>query len=172
MLRNKTIIKKVNPHHSSKLRKLAVNSFVFKTYLLFKLPMGFLSGMKIRKLNEKKCEVTIPYKWINKNPFKSTFWAVLGMGAEMNTAALILQYTYKHQPSISTLPLKCECEFFKKAKGITKFTCNDGALIKEKIKNAITSKKPVIFEAYSIGINDNSETICKFKFTWSVKIKS
>ena len=52
--------------------------------------MGFLSGMKIRKLNEEKCKVTVPYKWINKNPFKSTFWAVLGMGAEMNTATLLI----------------------------------------------------------------------------------
>ena len=69
--------------------------------------------MKIRKLNEEKCKVTVPYKWINKNPLNQ-LWAVLGMGAEMNTAALILQYTYKHQPSISTLPLKCESEFFKK----------------------------------------------------------
>jgi hypothetical protein len=134
--------------------------------------MGFLSGMRIRKINEDKCEVTIPYKWINKNPFKSTFWAVLGMGAEMNTAALILQYTYKHQPPISTLPLKCECEFLKKATGVTRFTCNDGALIKERINIAITSKEPVIIEAYSTGFNNNSETICKFKFTWSVKIKS
>ncbi|MAE14844.1 MAG: thioesterase [Crocinitomicaceae bacterium] len=162
----------MNPHHSSKLRKFAVRPFFFKTYLLLKLPMGFLSGMKIRKLNEEKCKVTVPYKWINKNPFKSTFWAVLGMGAEMNTAALILQYTYKHQPSISTLPLKCESEFFKKATGITHFTCNDGHLIKEKINIAINSKEPVIIEAYSIGLNNNSETICKFKFTWSVKVKS
>tara|TARA_Y200000002_G_scaffold340488_1_gene311096 strand:+ start:5291 stop:5779 length:489 start_codon:yes stop_codon:yes gene_type:complete len=162
----------LNPHQSSKLRKFAVSPFFFKIYLLLKLPMGFISGMRIRKLNEEKCEVTVPYKWINKNPFKSTFWAVLGMGAEMNTAGLILQYTYKHHPSISTLPLKCESEFFKKATGITRFTCTDGALIKEKINFAISSKEPVIIEAYSTGVNNNSETICKFKFTWSIKIKS
>ena len=72
---------------SSKIRKFAVKSFFFRTYLILNLPMGFLSGMKIKKLEENQCEVTIPFKWINKNPFKSTFWAVLGMGAEMNTAA-------------------------------------------------------------------------------------
>ena len=162
----------MDPHHSSKLRKFAVRPFFFKTYLLLKLPMGFLSGMKIRKLNEKKCKVTVPYKWINKNPFKSTFWAVLGMGAEMNTAALILQYTYKHQPSISTLPLKCESEFLKKATGITKFVCNDGLKIKEKINIAINTKKPIIIETYSKGFNKDAETVCKFKFTWSVKVRS
>ena len=79
--------------------------------------MGFLSGMRIKKLNEDQCVVTVPFKWINKNPFKSTFWAVLGMAGEMSTAALILQYTYKHKPSFSTLPLKCEADFNKKAVG-------------------------------------------------------
>ena len=157
---------------SSKIRKFAVKSFFFRTYLLLNLPMGFLSGMKIKKLEENQCEVTIPFKWINKNPFKSTFWAVLGMGAEMNTAALILQYTYKHQPSISTLPLKSEGGFFKKATGLTKFICQDGLIIKEKIKTAIQSKKPEIIEAFSTGLNEDNETICKFKFTWSIKVRS
>ena len=55
--------------------------------------MGFLSGMRIKKLNKDQCIVSVPFKWINKNPFKSTFWAVLGMAGEMSTAALILQYT-------------------------------------------------------------------------------
>ena len=87
----------------------------------------------------------------------------------MNTAALILQYTYKHQPSISTLPLKCESSFSKKQRELPT-SPNDGHLIKEKIF-AINSKEPVIIEAYSIGLNNNSETICKFKFTWSVKVK-
>ena len=134
--------------------------------------MGFISGMRIKALDEKKCVVSVPYKWLNKNPFKSTFWAVLGMGAEMNTAALILQYTLNHKSTISTLPLKCNAEFIKKATGITKFICNDGLMIKEKVNEAIKSKKAVIIEAFSVGIDKESQTICKFKFTWSIKIKS
>ena len=73
-------------------------SFKFKLFLLFKLPMGFLCGMRIKELNNESCQVTVPYKWLNKNPFKSTFWAVLGMAAEMNGAALLLQYTQGQKP--------------------------------------------------------------------------
>jgi hypothetical protein len=162
----------MNTSQSSKLRKLAVKPFYFRLYLILNLPMGFLSGMRVRELSEERCKVTVPFKWLNKNPFKSTFWAVLGMGAEMNTAALILQYTYKHQPSISTLPLKCESEFLKKATGITKFVCNDGLEIKEKINIAVKTKKPIIIETYSEGLNKDAETVCKFKFTWSVKVRN
>ena len=32
--------------------------------------MGFISGMRIKALDENKCVVSVPYKWLNKNPFK------------------------------------------------------------------------------------------------------
>jgi len=133
--------------------------------------MGFLSGMRIKKLNEDQCIVSVPFKWINKNPFKSTFWAVLGMAGEMSTAALILQYTYKHKPSFSTLPLKYEADFNKKAVGITSFICNDGKMVKEKLKKAIKTKEPVVIKASTQGIDENSNVICNFNFTWSVKAR-
>ena len=160
------------PKNTNKIRKLAVNSFYFRSYLLWNLPMGFISGMRIKKLNEDQCIVSVPYKWINKNPFKSTFWAVLGMAGEMSTAALILQYTYKHKPSFSTLPLKCEADFNKKAVGITSFVCEDGKLVKDQLDKAIETKKPVIIKVYSKGIDNNSNVICEFNFTWSVKIRA
>ena len=91
-----------------------INIFTF-----FNLPSAWWSGVRVAKITSEICEVKVRLLWINKNPFKSTFWAVLGMAAEMNGAALILQYTYGHTPSISTLPVKCEAEFIKKATDTT-----------------------------------------------------
>ena len=85
----------INDSNVAKVRKYATNPFFFRLYLFFNLPMGFLSGMKIKTIDDQKCTLTVPFKWLNKNPFKSTFWAVLGMAGEMNVAALILQYTFK-----------------------------------------------------------------------------
>jgi hypothetical protein len=162
----------INQQNVNRIRKYAVKSFYFKTYLLLKLPMGFISGMRIRELNEEKCRVTVPFKWLNKNPFKSTFWAVLGMAAEMNSAALILQYTYKHQPSISTLPIKSEALFLKKATGLTTFTCDDSKMIKDQVEIAIKSGKSVTIKTNSIGRDNNGDEICHFKFDWSLKIRN
>ena len=159
------------PKNTNRIRKFAVKSFYFRSYLFWNLPMGFLSGMKIKKLNEEQCIVSVPFKWLNKNPFKSTFWAVLGMAGEMSTAALILQYTYKQKPSFSTLPLKCEADFNKKAIGVTSFICNDGKMVKEKLRQAIETKKPIVIKASTQGIDKNSNIICEFKFTWSVKAR-
>lgn len=147
-------------------------SFKFKLFLLFKLPMGFLCGMRIKELNNESCQVTVPYKWLNKNPFKSTFWAVLGMAAEMNGAALLLQYTQGQKPPISTYPISCEAEFFKKATDITTFTCNDGLMVKEKVIETMETGEGITFETVMKGLNPNGDLICKFKFIWSIKRKS
>ena len=93
------------------------------------------------------------------------------MAGEMSTAALILQYTYKQKPSFSTLPLKCEADFNKKAIGVTSFICNDGKMVKEKLRQAIETKKPIVIKASTQGIDKNSNIICEFKFTWSVKAR-
>jgi hypothetical protein len=159
----------INPENVNKLRKYATSHFFFSIYLLFNLPMGFLSGMRVTELDEIKCVVKVPFKWLNKNPFKSTFWAVLGMAGEMNGAALILQYTYKQNPSISTLPTKCEAIFLKKATGVTYFTCEDGKMIKKKVETALKSNEAVTIQTKSTGRNANGEELCKFILTWSIK---
>ena len=159
----------INQEDVNKLRKSATNRFLFRLYLLFNLPMGFLSGMKIKQLDDDKCVLTVPFKWLNKNPFKSTFWAVLGMAGEMNGAALILQYTYKQNPSISTLPIKSEAIFLKKATGITTFTCEDSKMIKEKVEFALKTNEGVTIQTTSTGRNKNNEEVCQFKLTWSIK---
>ena len=34
---------------------------------------------------KQKAIVTVRHKWFNQNPFKSMFWAVQGMAAELST---------------------------------------------------------------------------------------
>lgn len=141
--------------------------------MMFKiLPMGFLSGMKITELNEETCSVTVPYKRLNKNPFNSTFWAVLGMAAEMSSGALMTMYTHKQKPSISMLVADCTAEFVKKATGVTTFTCNDGALIKAKIIEAIKTKEGQVIPTTMVGKNNAGEVIAKFSFTWTIKART
>ncbi len=145
------------------------NNFRFR-FLLFKiLPMGFLSGMRIKELNEDECVVTVPYKWINKNPFKSTFWAVLGMAAEMSSGALVVMYIHGQKPSISLLVSKCESEFVKKASDITTFHCLDGQIVKKAVTEAIQTGEAITFSTSMTGKNKAGEKVAQFKFTWALK---
>ncbi len=151
------------------LKKDFSSSFKFRLALMGMLPMGFLSGMKIVTLTEERCVVSVPYKRLNKNPFKSTFWAVLGMAAEMASGALLVMFTRKQKPSVAMLVVKCEGQFHKKATSLTYFTCEDGQKIRNSIEETMQTKVPVLIETTIEGRDAAGELIATFTFVWSVK---
>ena len=151
--------------------KLANNPFKFRMYLLVKLPAAFFSGIKVKECSEDTCITSVPYKWLTQNPFKSTYFASLAMAAEMSTGALALSNIYKRNPSVASLVTKMKVEYFKKATGITYFTCNDGRFIKRTIEEAITTDSPKTVTVKSVGHNNGGETVAEFEFTWSFKAR-
>jgi len=53
--------------------------------MLRKLPMGFIAGLKMEALDPSKSTVSVRFKWVNQNPFRSLYFAVLSMAAELST---------------------------------------------------------------------------------------
>jgi hypothetical protein len=141
-------------------------------YLLSKLPSAFFAGVRIKDIEEKKCIVTVPYKWFSRNPFRSTYFACLSMAAEMSTGALCLLHLYKRKPPVSMLVVKVESEYFKKAKGKTTFTCEDGEMIKNVINESVATGEAKIVRARSTGISDEGQLVAEVYVTWSFKPKS
>lgn len=161
----------LNSEHIQYIQKNFTNNFKFRLAMFNMLPMGWLSGMRVTELNDQKCSVTVPYKRWNKNPFRSTFWAVLGMAAEMSSGALLVMYTHKQKPSIAMLVADCRGEFHKKATDVTTFTCNDAPKIKAAILETMETGEPVLIPCEMEGYNKANELIAKFYFTWSVKAR-
>ena len=149
-----------------------VNSWLkFRVFLLLKLPSAFFCGVRVKSADENKCIVTVPFKWFNQNPFKSTYFACLSMAGEMSTGVLGLAHIYKRSPSVSMLVVNISGSFFKKAVSKTTFTCNDGLLIKHTIEAAIASGEGKTVISKSIGTNANGEVVAEFLVTWSFKAK-
>ena len=119
--------------------KVANNPFKLNLFLLNKLPAAYFSGVRLVSINDEAAVVKVPYKWFSTNPFKSTYFACLAMAAEMSTGLLAMGSIYKRKPAISMLVVGLTGSFFKKATGITYFTCNDGGLIEASIKKSISS---------------------------------
>lgn len=150
---------------------LMLHPLKFRLFLLTKLPSAYFSGVRVREVDEKRCRVTVPYKWFSKNPFRSTYFACLAMAAEMSTGALALLHLYKRTPAVSMLVVKVEGEYFKKAVDTTSFVCEDGELIKKAIEDSIISGQPKSIKARSTGINKAGEVVAEFFITWSFKAK-
>jgi len=141
------------------------------TFMLFKLPLGFLSGLRVKVLNETSCLVSITHKWINQNPFKSMFWAAQGMAAEMSTGVLVMQAIEKSGVKVSMLVTHQEASFFKKATGKIHFSCNNGNEIAEAIQKSIKTKEGQLIVLKSVGVNEDGIVVSEFKFQWSLKVK-
>ncbi|MFY8090696.1 MAG: DUF4442 domain-containing protein [Chitinophagaceae bacterium] len=161
----------MNPQYNE-FYKTITNPIKYKLFMLFKLPMGFLSGLKLINLQPHNAKVQVKYKWLNQNPFSSIYFAVLAMAAELSTGLLAFAQIHKRQPNVSMLVVKNEAEFYKKAVGKILFTCNDGQKVIDAIEHTIATKEGVTVACESIGVNEQGETVAKFVFTWSFKAKS
>lgn len=155
----------------NKLPAIAKSSFLFRLYLLYKLPAAFFSGIRIREITPERSIVSVPFKWLTQNPFRSTYFASLAMAAEMSTGVLAMANVYNRKPVISMLVTKMEANFFKKAKRVSFFTCEQGLEIANAINAAATNRESKAVTIKSTGRNKNNELIAEFFFTWSFKSK-
>ena len=143
----------------------------FNRFLFLKLPSAFLCGVRLRSLNKERAVVTVTLNFLNKNPFKSMFWAVQGMAAELATGVIILSEVRSSTIPISMLVTRNEAEFLKKAKGKITFTCTDGTLVKNQFAKHLQSETGTRFWMQSEGVDEQGEVVSRFRFEWSVKAK-
>ncbi|MEZ5026229.1 MAG: DUF4442 domain-containing protein [Chitinophagales bacterium] len=161
----------MNTKHREQYRKLALSPF-FKAGMLKVMPMGTIAGLKIIELDDQHCKVTVPYKYVNKNPFNTTYWAVLGMAAEMASGAMVQMYTHKTTPSVSMFVTGCKAKFIKRALGTTTFICDEGRIVAENVQKAIDTKEPLAFINHVKGYDEQNNVLVEFEFEWSIKARS
>lgn len=140
-------------------------------FLFFKLPSAYISGVRAKEIDANKCIVTVKHRWINQNPFKSMYFAVQAMAAELTTGALVMYHIKESGKNISMLVANNKGNFTKKATGRITFTCNDGHLIHDAIQKTIKTGEGQTFWMKSIGINEKGEQVSEMDFEWSVRIK-
>ena len=160
-----------NSLQGTKYRKVVMNKWLFNLFLLRSLPMGFIAGLGVKEFSANNCAITVPYRWLNQNPFKSTYFAVLAMAAEMSSGMLAMMHTYHAQPSISMLVTGLEAVFIKKATGTTTFTCADGEALLKTIEDCITTGEGKTYSCTAIGKSATGEEVAKFVITWSFKAR-
>ena len=152
-------------------KQLITSPIKFRFFLFQKLPAAFFAGLRIHHFDPEKCVVRIKYSWFTMNPFKSVYFAIEAMAAEMCSGMLAFGQVYQRTPKVSMLVVKMEAAFVKKATGVILFTCEDGQMIQNAINEAITSGEGKTIVCKSIGTNSANEVVAEFNFTWSFKAK-
>ena len=141
------------------------------TYTMYKLPAAYLCGVRTKHIDNETCIVGVTHKWVNKNPFKSMFWAVQGMAAEFSTGALMINKIQESGKRVSMLVTSNNATFTKKATGKIRFTCNDGKATDDVLAKAIATGEGQTLWMQAVGVNEEGVVVSTFNFQWSVKVK-
>ncbi len=147
------------------------NPFKFRFFMLKCLPSALFAGLRIKVFDELHSVVTVKYTWFNQNPFRSMYFAIQSMAAEMSTGLLASGQVHQRNPAVSMLVVGLEAKFIKKAVDTVSFTCMDGNAIRETVESAIATGESKIVTCQSTGTNMAGEIVSEFWITWSFKAK-
>lgn len=145
------------------------NPLLIRFFLLRKLPLGFIAGLRVKSADERCCEVTVPYGWRTQNPFRSTYFAAQSMAAEMSTGVLAMLACELAPASVAMLIVNMDATFGKKATDISTFTCEHGDAIFAAVARAVETGEPQTVTAETVGRMPNGVEVSRFTFTWSFK---
>jgi len=151
---------------------MSITPSKLNSFLMFKLPAAYLCGVRVKQLDKNKCIVSVKHRWINQNPFKSMFWAVQGMAAELTTGALMMNKIKDSGKKISMLVANNNASFTKKATGRITFEFNEGHLIDKAIEKTIETGEGQTLWLKSNGINEEGIQVSSFDFEWTIKVKN
>ncbi|ADV49998.1 DUF4442 domain-containing protein [Cellulophaga sp. E16_2] len=150
---------------------MGVSASKFNSFTFFKLPSAWWCGVRLRHIDQKKAVVTVTHRWVNQNPFKSMFWAVQGMAAELSTGAMMIDQIKESGQKISMLVANNNASFTKKATGKITFTCEDGHLIQEGINKTVATGEGQTIWMKSVGVNTDGVVVSTFNFEWTIKLR-
>ncbi|MDO4729212.1 MAG: DUF4442 domain-containing protein [Bacteroidota bacterium] len=145
--------------------------FRINTFLLFKLPSAYFCGVRLKEFTPQKVKTTVRLSWFNQNPFKSMYFAVQAMAAELSTGVLMMYHVQNSGHKISMLVLANKSVFHKKATGRINFISEDNQQIKEVIQRVIQTKEGQTCWIHSKGYNQQGEVVSEFDFQWTIKVK-
>jgi hypothetical protein len=141
-----------------------------RLFFLRRLPMAWLAGLRLRALTAEAATVTVRYKYLTQNPFRSLYFACLAMAAELASGIQARRHIQGLGP-VSMLVVGLQAEFHKKAVGTIAFTCADGAAIAAALAESRATGEGRAVACTSTGRNEAGEVVATFVITWSFKAK-
>lgn len=156
----------------AKFRSRMLNPFLMRGFMLAKLPLALVAGLRMRELDRDRCVVTVPYGWRTTNPFRSTYFAALSMAAEMSTGAPAMMAVETAPQPVAMLIVNLEAAFGKKATALTAFTCEEGAKAFAAVAETLRTGEAATARLETVGRMADGTEVARFVFTWSFKKRS
>lgn len=153
------------------MEKFVRNPFLFRLFLIRKLPLAWIAGLKVARYDATSCDISLRYSYWTQNPFRSIYFAAMAMAAEMSTGLPALLLLRASGKPASMLVTNLEASYGKKAVGKIHFRFDQIAEMKAAIDQALQTGEGVVFKAQSIGTNSKGDEVARFVISWSFKRK-
>ena len=155
-----------------KLTRRLTNPWLMRAFLLTKLPLGFMAGLRVAHVDTESCRTTVPYGWRTQNPFRSTYFAAQSMAAELSTGAPAMLAVEMAPASVAMLITGLEASFGKKATDTTTFTCDEVPKLFDAVRETLHTGEPALATLETVGRMPDGTEVSRFKFQWSFKKRS
>ena len=141
-----------------------------KLFMLRKLPMAWLAGLRLTALTPEAATVTIRFRYLTQNPFRSIYFACLAMAAELASGIQAMMHVQAGQP-VSMLVTSLQGDFTKKAVGLIRFTCPDGPRIAQAVAESRATGEGRTVVCTSTGVDEAGDVVAVFRLTWSFRAR-
>lgn len=161
-----------NPQRLGKFQRRLTNPWLMRAFLLTKLPLGFMAGLRVAHVDTETCATTVPYGWRTQNPFRSTYFAAQSMAAELSTGAPAMLAVELAPASVAMLITGLEASFGKKATATTTFTCTEVPKLFDAVRETLRTGEPATARVETVGRMPDGVEVSRFTFEWSFKKRS
>jgi hypothetical protein len=150
-------------------RRQMLDPWLFRAYLLRRLPLAAFAGLRLRRLDDTGCDVWLPGGWRTRNPFASTYFAAQAMAAEMSTGAPASILVGSAPASVAFILRGIRAVFTKRIAGGSLFTFEDVAGLRAAVERAAAGPEEQAYTGRSTGRTAAGEPAAEFDVTWSFK---
>ena len=151
-------------------RRQVLSPMKLRLFMVRKLPMAWLAGLRLTRLTPEAATVTVRFKHLTQNPFRSIYFACLAMAAELASGMQAMMHVQGGSP-VSMLVVKLEGDFTKKAVGLITFTCPDGPAIAQAVTESRATGEGRTVECTSTGVDEAGDVVAVFRLIWSFRAK-
>ena len=151
-------------------RRQVLSPAKLRLFMLQKLPMAWLAGLRLVHLTPEEATVTVRFKYLTQNPFRSIYFACLAMAAELASGIQAMMHVQAGSP-VSMLVTKMEADFTKKAVGVIAFNSPNGSDIAQAIAESRATGEGRTVVCTSTGVDEAGDVVAVFRITWSFRAK-
>ena len=139
----------------------------FRLFSLVSMPTARFAGLRMDHLDDSSCVTSIPGGWRSQNPFKTMYWAVQGMGAELATGAAPFAMSRSMPEKLRMFVVGTDASFTKRARGRISFSCEDVSAARKAIELSASTGEPVECDMRSVGIDSSGDIVSEWVFKWN-----